>query len=250
MKVIAVIPARYGAKRLPGKPLRRILGKPLVQWVYERTRRAKVLTEVIVATDDKRILNRVKDFGGIAVMTPVQVRTGSDRMFHALQRRSYDWALNVQGDEPLVSPAVINRLIVKAKKQREPAIITAVAPVRGRRELNDPNVVKVVVDRMGRALYFSRSPIPNIQRVCRPPASGLYRHLGIYLYHKKALHKYARERQSFLERMEKLEQLRALETGIPIIVVFTRHCPLHVDTADDIRQVERILRRQIRVHKK
>lgn len=241
MNIVAVIPARYASSRFPGKPLAKIAGLPMIEHVYKRTKKVKALSDVIVATDDSRIFDIVEGFGGKAVMTPKNCKTGTDRIIKALKGVKYDWVLNVQGDEPLIEVKVLNRIIKKAEKCSEPAIITASGVVNSYDEYNDINVVKVVKDKFGRAIYFSRSPIPNMERSDFKDLKGVERHFGIYLYHKKALSKFVKLKESFLEKHEKLEQLRAMEAGIPIFIVSTTYTPVNVDLPCDIAKVEKLL---------
>jgi len=243
MKVVAVIPARYQSSRFPGKPLKKIGGKPLVQWVYERASRAKALSEVLVATDDTRIFSCVKAFGGNVVLTRGRLASGTDRVALAMEHKRADWVLNIQGDEPLVSTGLINGLIRRAEKIKTPAIVTPVTRIRTHREFLDPNIVKVVSAKDGKALYFSRSPIPNTNRANPKSPRRLLRHIGLYLFHRAALRKFAASPSTVLEKTEKLEQLRALDLGIPIHLVQTKYRPVNVDVPNDLKRIAQILRR-------
>jgi 3-deoxy-D-manno-octulosonate cytidylyltransferase len=238
----AVIPARFASSRFPGKPLTLIAGKPMIERVYERVRHVHAFQEVLVATDDTRIARCVENFGGRAVMTAPELPSGTDRVAAALRGVEYDWVLNVQGDEPLVAPQLLNRLLQRAKSVRQPSIITA-AHAMDAAQHGDPNQVKVVTTQAGRALYFSRAPIPDIGRAERVGPGALLKHIGLYLYHREALKAFIRQRPSLLENLEKLEQLRAFEAGIPIEVVLTDYRPINVDVPSDVAKVEACLRK-------
>ncbi|MFH0919240.1 MAG: 3-deoxy-manno-octulosonate cytidylyltransferase, partial [Fibrobacterota bacterium] len=245
VKAVAVIPARYASQRFPGKPLARIAGKPMIQHVYERASRVREFARVLVATDDARIADCVRGFGGECVMTSPVLASGTDRMFAALRGMSYDWAFNVQGDEPLMDPAVLRALLRRAARAQTPCIITAADTLLRPQDFNNPNIVKVAISGAGQALYFSRAPIPYLGRVGRgEPHAEPLRHIGLYLFHKKALAAFVRTPPSLLERTEKLEQLRAYEAGIPIEVVRTRYASINVDVPADIRRVEAALKRK------
>ena len=241
--VWAVIPARYASTRFPGKPLAMLLGKPMVQHVYERTRMAPSLTEVIVATDDKRIFGAVQSFGGVAVLTGDHP-TGTDRVFEAVQLRAKqasppDYVLNVQGDEPMIDPNDLERLIQGLVARPEAVLGTLVHALKTEGELNDPNIVKAVLDHEGRALYFSRAPIPYP----RGKASGLgWRHLGVYLFRREFLHTFARLPMTPLSEREQLEQLRALEHGYPIHCFPADTLGFGVDVPEQLQQMEALMR--------
>lgn len=242
--IAAVIPARYASTRFPGKPLALIAGRPMIEWVYERAARVRGFATVLVATDDERIRACVEGFGGRAVMTDPALPSGTDRMRAALKGVRYDWALNIQGDEPLVKPALLKRLAARAAADRTPRIITAAERITDLRVFADPNCVKVVCGRQGRALYFSRSPIPHTGRADPRHTAPLLKHIGIYLFHREALRRFTSAAPSRLERTEKLEQLRAFDLCIPIEVVTTAYHPVNVDVPADIRAVEKQLRRK------
>lgn len=241
MRAIVVIPARFGSTRFPGKPLAKQTGKFLIQHVYEQACRAKLATQVLVATDDTRILDAVRSFGGQATMTAETHPSGTDRIAEIMQRPEYQdvtTVVNVQGDEPEIDPALIDDLI---QQVADPAIpmATAAAPFAHGEEIANPNVVKVVMDQQNFALYFSRAVIPHdrdrgIAGVDRQTLSKLYRkHLGIYAYHRSFLLTLAATPVCALERVEKLEQLRALYLGAKIYVVQTSHAPHGIDTPED-----------------
>jgi 3-deoxy-manno-octulosonate cytidylyltransferase (CMP-KDO synthetase) len=243
-KVYGVIPSRYGSSRFPGKPLHKLCGKPLIAWVYEAVKRAESLTDVIVATDDERIASVVKGCGGNAVMTPSDLPSGTDRIACAAGDFGDDDILvNIQGDEPLISPDLIDELVTNLLENPEREMATAVTPIRDIADLNDQSVVKVVLDRNARAMYFSRLPIPATRDGDPLLSSNLYmRHLGIYEYRGGFLRKFISERPCALEKAEKLEQLRALWMGATISVVRTKDEGIGVDTPEDAQRVEEILR--------
>ena len=244
MNVIGIIPARYGSTRFPGKPLALIAGKPLIRHVVERCQEAKSLSEVIVATDDKRIWEVARTFCR-AEMTAPEHPSGSDRIAEVATRCPCDAVVNIQGDEPLIDPAVIDAV---AGALANSEMSTAATPIRSADEYGSPNVVKVVVSAAGQALYFSRRTIPYL----RDAASGsvseqlaafpFLKHLGIYGYRRETLLRLVKFPVSPLERAEKLEQLRALENGIPIAVVKVDYDSVGVDVPADVARVERILK--------
>lgn len=244
MRVIAAIPARYASTRFPGKPLALISGKPMIQWVVERVRSVRGFADVVVATDDERIRDAAEAAGSRAVMTPARLPTGTDRIAWALKKERFDWVMNIQGDEPLVRPATLRKLIERARRTRESAIITPAAPITERADYLNSNTVKVVFGKDGRALYFSRAPIPDNSRQDGALPAGAFRHVGIYLFHSEAFRRFVRLPQSFLENTEKLEQLRALEAGIPVFVVPVRYHAVNVDLPSDIIKAERCLQGQ------
>ncbi len=243
MKIVGIIPARYGSTRFPGKPLARIAGKPLIRHVIERCQQAKTLGEVIVATDDTRIWEVAQEFCR-AEMTAPGHPSGSDRIAEVAARCPAEAFVNIQGDEPLIDPAVIDA-VACALEQEE--MSTAATPIKDPAQLGNPNVVKVVVNAGGRALYFSRRAIPFV----REAASGsvddqlaafpFLKHLGIYGYRRAALLRLVQCAVSPLEAAEKLEQLRALENGIAIRVVQVDYESVGVDVPADVARVERLL---------
>jgi len=248
-RAIGIIPARYGSTRLPGKPLVLLGGKPLVYWVWKQAGRAKSLSEVLVATDDSRIKRAVEKFGGKAVLTSVSFASGSDRVAAVARNLNYDIVVNIQGDEPLVSPAAIDRLVLALKNDKNVQVATLISPIQDKSELSNPNVVKVVFDKDNWALYFSRQPVPfsapNGKGCFRPDNLGNYHsHIGIYAFRKDFLLKFVDLNPSRLEKLEKLEQLRILENGYPIKVVKTKTKSVSVDTPEDVRKVEMILNRR------
>jgi 3-deoxy-manno-octulosonate cytidylyltransferase (CMP-KDO synthetase) len=244
MRVVAVIPARYASTRFPGKPLALIAGKPMIQWVFERAVESNLFSEVIVATDDKRILKVVDGFGGKAVMTPSSLPSGTDRVAAAIKGTKADWIMNIQGDEPLIAPLLLRSLLKRAAKIKTASIVTAAEKISDYNTLNDPNAVKVVTNSNGRALYFSRAPIPYSGRADKGKAVLPLKHVGIYLFHAEALKKFVKAKPSALELTEKLEQLRAFDLSIPIEVVLTEYHPINVDLPGDIEKVELCFRQK------
>jgi 3-deoxy-manno-octulosonate cytidylyltransferase (CMP-KDO synthetase) len=242
MRQVALIPARFGSSRFPGKPLAPILGKPLIQWVYEKALQVKDLDGVWVATDDGRIKEAVEAFGGRAVMTREDHPSGSDRLAEAaglLELAPEDIVINIQGDQPVFPPELISQLAEVLRRDPDVVMVTPAKRLSDPAAAANPNVVKVVFDRAGRALYFSRSPLP-FWRAGGPPY--YYRHIGIYAYRVQFLKEFVHLPPGRWEAAEKLEQLRALEHGFPIHVVETEGDPREVDTPEDARQVEEFLR--------
>lgn len=240
MKVLCIIPARYASTRLPGKPLRDIAGKPMIVRVYERALQARLVQNVVVATDDERIRTVVEAHGGYAVMTRADHATGTDRLAEAAARMTdYDLIINVQGDEPLIEPSVIDALVEPFLADDRLAMATAKTEITDEEEQENPNNVKVITDKSGNALYFSRARIPY----ARVPGAKVYKHIGIYAYRRDFLLAYARMAQTPLELSESLEQLRALENGYRIRVVETDAVFIGVDTEEDLAAVNEAYRR-------
>lgn len=254
MRTLAVIPARYRSTRLPGKPLVDIAGRAMIEHVYRRTVLAKTVDRVIVATDDGRVRDRVVAFGGDCVMTSPHHASGTDRVAEVAGGLDAELVVNVQGDEPLIEPRAIDQAVVACKENGCQAIVSLRQIVRSAAEAWDPNVVKVVTDPDGRALYFSRWPIPFIARPNMSmemvrrllegaglPLNGIFhKHIGLYVYPRALLLQLSRAEPSPLERLEQLEQLRALERGIPIRLVETEYEAISVDTPADLESVRRI----------
>lgn len=243
MKTVGIIPSRYGSSRFPGKPLAVLAGKPLVAWVVDAVKKAKSLDDVIVATDDLRIRDAVEAHGGRAVMTPSELPSGTDRIACAVGDFADDDILvNIQGDEPLIDPGLIDNLVARMKSDLKWDMATAVSPIRKACDLAAKTVVKVVLDRDDGALYFSRCPIPCDRDHEPDLAGGLYvRHLGIYAYRGSFLKRYIAEPPCALELTEKLEQLRALWMGGKIAVIRTEDQGVGVDTPEDAERVAKIL---------
>lgn len=243
MPTIGIIPARYQSSRFPGKPLVHLLGKPMIQHVYERSRMASSLDELVVATDDPRIEAAVLDFGGQVVMTRADHPSGTDRLAEAcgiLGLADDDLVVNIQGDEPLVQSAMIEELVLSLRSDLECAMSTLAFPGSDVEAYQNPNVVKVVTDRRGRALYFSRSPLPHRREPIDSPLCYL-KHLGFYAYRHGFLKVFSRLPVGALEEQEKLEQLRALEHGHSICVALSPFETRGVDTPEDVKQVEATL---------
>lgn len=251
MNITAIIPARYGSTRFPGKALADLGGKPMIQHVYERTARASHLSQVIVATDDERIAEAVKRFGGTVAMTSPTHETGTDRLAEVANSLTSDIIVNVQGDEPLIEPDMIDQAVEPFLNDRDLQMGTLKCRITCLHDFLSPNVVKVVTDRDGNALYFSRSPLPFFRDKWQDLkdeafASGrllCYKHVGLYVYQRDFLIRYAALPQTPLETAEKLEQLRALENGVRIRVVETDFESLGVDTPEDLTKArERMLK--------
>jgi 3-deoxy-manno-octulosonate cytidylyltransferase (CMP-KDO synthetase) len=238
LRTVAVIPARYDSTRFPGKALADLDGRPMIEHVYRRTARAAGVDAVIVATDDRRIADAVTAFGGTAVMTAASHRTGTDRVAEVASRLACDVVINVQGDEPLIDPRMVAE--VAAPFAADPALrmATLKRPITEPADFDDPGVVKVVTDRFGHALYFSRAPIPAS---FADTPRAVWRHIGLYAYRRTFLLELAALPQSPLERAESLEQLRALEHGVPILTLETAFDSIGVDTPEDLERVRRRL---------
>ncbi len=242
-KIVGVIPARYGSTRFPGKPLAVLEGKSMIRRVYEQSYYAKYLDDVIVATDDKRILEEVWKFGGKAVLTSKKHKSGTDRIIEAIKGFNCSIVVNIQGDEPFIKPEVIDSAVEPLIKN--PKINVATLAVRLKENIEDTNKVKVVIDNNNFALYFSRSVIPNNSR-----ATGktlFYKHLGLYVYRKSFLLKFAKEKQSPLEISEKLEQLRMLSMGEKIKVVITKEDSISIDTLQDFKMAKSYLKKKVKL---
>ncbi len=242
-KIVGAIPARYASTRLPGKPLRLIAGKPMIEHVYRRAAQADGIDHVVVLTDDPRIAETVDAFGGRCEMTPEDCASGTDRIAHAAR----GWAdvvavINIQGDEPLIEPEGIARLARHLREHPNDGMATLAAPA-AEGELEDPNAVKVVVDLAGYALYFSRAAIPYPRCTGAAPTR---KHVGIYAYRRDLLLRLAELAPTMLEQAESLEQLRALEHGIRIRVLDTERAAQGVDTEEDLARVELALQQAAR----
>ena len=237
--VFGIIPARYASSRFPGKPLAQIAGKPMVQWVYERVRSSEV-SGLAVATDDERIAQCVRGFGGQVVMTSPDHASGTDRCGEAalsMQPADKDVVINIQGDEPLISPREIH-LLASAFEDRSVQIATLVNPFQDDTLLHNPNVVKVVKAKNGNVLYFSRSPVPYLRESGATPPKNYYRHIGVYAYRYGVLKDIVKLPTSELENSEKLEQLRWLENGYTIRALECDYQGIGVDTPEDLARIE------------
>jgi len=242
-KVIVVIPSRYGSTRLPGKPLVPLAGKPMVQHVYERAKQAQTVHRVMVATDDQRIVDAVKAFGGEARMTRADHRTGTERIAEVAVHEPGDVFVNVQGDEPLIDPMAIDTAVGALLEEPQAQIATVATPIRHAGDIMDPNVVKTVLDFDGNALYFSRAPIPWIRDTQQKLHVKYWKHLGLYVFQREALLEYSTLPQGELERIEQLEQLRWLENGWKIRVAEVAHDAVSVDVAEDVARVEKLMQK-------
>ena len=261
MATLVVIPARYGSTRFPGKPLAALDGKPMIQHVYEGARGAQGIDEVVVATDDERIIRAVAAFGGTAVMTSSTCRSGSERAAEVARTRQASVVINVQGDEPLVHPDMLSPLASFLSQHQAVPMASLMTKLSRPEDVANPNIVKVVVDRDGFALYFSRAPIPHWRDselrgtghgargtgnqnapppAPRPPPQH-FKHLGIYGYQRHFLLQFPSLEPTPLEQAEQLEQLRALEHGYRIKLLETVHDTIGVDTPEDLKRVEQLL---------
>ncbi len=231
MKKVIVIPARYASTRLPGKPLQQILGRPMIQWVYEAACTSLLKDEVIIATDDSRIMDAAAGFGAHAVMTSSRCRSGTDRVYEAIGGMTGGIVVNLQGDEPEVRGEMIDSLF-ECMEREEVEMATLCSPILDEGEYRDPNTVKVVFDKSGWALYFSRSAIPFIRNRTEGPLA--YKHIGIYAYTTDFLTEFVSMGKSRLEEAESLEQLRVLDNGHRIKVLLTEYDGIGIDTAEDM----------------
>jgi 3-deoxy-manno-octulosonate cytidylyltransferase (CMP-KDO synthetase) len=234
-----VIPARYHSTRLPGKALADIGGRPMIEHVYRRASDARSVAAVIVATDDDRIANVVRAFGGDVRMTSASHRTGTDRLAEVAQALECDLIVNVQGDEPLIEPSMIDEAVAPFAAEPELRMSTLRRRIDDPADFRNPNVTKVVVDRHGYALYFSRAPIPYARE--DSPAATAWRHVGLYVYRRECLLMLASLAPTVLEQSEALEQLRALEHGIRIKAIETQYDSIGVDTPDDLERVRKLV---------
>jgi len=246
-RIIGVIPARWGSTRFPGKSLVPVCGKPLIHWVIRRTLKARQLDELLVATDDKRIADAVRETGVKAVMTRSDHPSGTDRIAEAIGGMKSDVIINIQGDEPLIDPKLIDRLANSMLTKKNWDMATAAAPLDTKRDLDNSSVVKVVWNKEGQALYFSRSVIPFLRDADIDVKDLYWRHVGIYAYRTTFLKNLVKTPQCILEKVEKLEQLRALHIGGRILVLKTDHAGIGVDTPEDVKYVERELRKTMRL---
>ena len=234
-----IIPARYGSSRLEGKPLIKVAGKPIIQWVYEKAQQSKLADKIIVATDDERIYAAVVEFGGVAEMTSSTHKCGSDRIREVVERHpEISYVVNLQGDEPLIEPESIDEVIKNVKDVDEADISTLIRVLETEEEIKNPNQVKCVIDKSGFALYFSRSKIPFERNINQ---ATFYGHIGIYGYKRKSLIKMTSMPQTMLEKTESLEQLRALESGMKIKTSIVNFKPVGIDTFEDLETFKKIV---------
>jgi len=238
MKITSIIPARYSSSRLPGKPLKDICGKTMIQRVYEQAKKVNLIDEVIVATDDQKIFNEVRSFNGNIIMTSKAHKTGTDRLAEVAAKIDTDIIVNVQGDEPLINPSVIKSAIEPLLTDDSLKMSTLKHLINDEKEINNPNVVKVITDKNKNAIYFSRSKIPyarNSQKF------NYYKHIGLYVYRRDFLLKFSKMDSTPLEQQESLEQLRVIENGYKIKVIETEYDSIGVDTEEDLNKVRNIL---------
>jgi 3-deoxy-manno-octulosonate cytidylyltransferase (CMP-KDO synthetase) len=242
-RVIAVIPSRWASSRFPGKPLAEISGKPMIQWVYERTSQAAKISETIVATDDERIVDVDNSFNGKVVMTPSDLPSGTDRVACVVESLDVDAVINVQGDEPLIEPEAIDLLVDTLLQDGDVPMATLARKITDPEEMRNYNSARVVFDNKFNALYFCRQPIPYVRDVEDNREwikyFPYYDHIGIYAYRKDFLMQYSKMPVSTLEQAEKLEQLRALENGYKIKVGVGDFNPICVDVPEDLMRVEK-----------
>jgi 3-deoxy-manno-octulosonate cytidylyltransferase (CMP-KDO synthetase) len=239
--VLAVIPARHASSRFPGKPLTLIAGKPMIQHVVERVRRARLVSRVVVATEDARIRTAVEGFGGEAVMTRSDHRTGTDRVAEVAAHVIAEIYVNVQGDEPLIDPETVDALVAAVTQDDSVQLATPCTAISQAADIMDPNVVKVVRDFDGNALYFSRAPIPWVRDTPEAVTAHHWKHLGLYGFRRDALLEFPTLPPGELEHLEQLEQLRWLENGFRIRVVETDYDAVSVDVPSDVARVEKLL---------
>ena len=237
-KIVIVIPARYGSSRLPAKPLLLVNNKPIIQYVYEAAKKSQLASCVIVATDDERIKEAVEAFGGVCEMTNSNHQCGSDRIAEIASRYDFGYILNLQGDEPQITPEVIDLAIDTLIKDDSVDISTLVREITDEEQINNPNCVKCVFDNNYNAMYFSRCPIPYKRNESQSP---YYAHIGIYGYKKESLMKMTQLLQTNLEKQESLEQLRALQNGMKIKVAITSLNPTGIDTVEDYEKFKKIM---------
>lgn len=240
-RVICIIPARYESSRFPGKPLADLCGHPMIEWVYRRSETTRNIEKTFVATDDQRIFDVVEKFGGNAIMTTGDYHSGTDRIADAVKDIPCDIIVNLQGDEPMMHPDTIDSAVSSLRNDSGAHVSTAMIRIREKEDFLSPNVVKVVCSRNGRALYFSRSPVPSLTRADKNASfAGFYgfKHLGLYVYRRESLLSFPEMEQTFLERLEKLEQLRFLENGYNINVIETEYDSTGVDTPGDLEKLK------------
>jgi len=241
MNSIVIIPARYASSRFPGKPLVMIHDKPMIQWVYENSKKAKSVSDVYVATDDERIEQVVKNFGGKVIMTSSNHQTGTDRIQEASSKldSEFDVLINVQGDEPYVDPEHID-LLIESFRDKNVNIATLIKPYSSKDDVFDENKIRVVIDKNGRALYFSRAAIPFVKNILKEEwtnKASFYQHIGMYAYRPKTLEEISSLSPSNLELAESLEQLRWLENGYEIQTVLTETEGFSIDTPEDLERL-------------
>ncbi len=237
---ICVIPARYSSSRLPGKPLLKLKDKPIVLWVYDAAKNSGVFDEVIIATDDRRIIETVRHYGATAVITRKDHPSGSDRVWEVVREKDHEIIVNLQGDEPFIKPAILRKLVEELKTNKKADIATPIRKANSIDEITSKHTAKVIVNNKGLALYFSRAPIP-FPRDGKYIADNYYIHIGIYAFKKEALKKFVEFRPPVIEEVESLEQLRALWNGLTIKTVLVEYSGISIDTPEDYRNAVRFL---------
>jgi len=248
-KVIGVIPARYGSTRLPGKALIEIAGKTLTQWVWEAASQCKSIDDLLIATDDQRIADACVRFGAKWVMTSPDCPSGSDRIAEAVRQFPHQVIVNIQGDEPLLDPAVIDRCVGALQSDRAAGVCSAMTPFKAGEDYTASSMVKVVTDIRGYAMYFSRAPIPDRRRLSQQKAAQApapMKHVGLYIYRRDVLDQFVSSPPSQYELLEKLEQLRLLEAGVKIKMITVNQGAVGVDTPEDVEIVEQLIRNRER----
>lgn len=248
MKIVGIIPSRYASTRLPAKPLVDICGKPMIQRVYEQAKQSTLLTDIVIVTDDERIASVVRSFGGNVQMTPIDIQSGSDRIALVAKNYNADIVVNIQGDEPMIDPKLIDQTIQLLMDDTNAVVGTAVKKISSSQDVFNSNVVKVTLDKNNYALYFSRSPIPHVRDAKKDDdwfaETQFYKHFGIYVYRADFLQHFTTLKQSPLEIAEKLEQLRILENGYKIKCAITEYESHPVDTPEDLERVRTIISKQ------
>ena len=245
MKAAGVIPARWASTRFEGKVLALLNGKPVIQHVWERAKKCRLLDEVIIACDDERILTKAAEFGGKAILTAVHHPSGTDRIAEAVMHISCEIIVNIQGDEPLIQASVIDALAEMMMNDNSCVMATMIKQIQQLTELSDPNVVKVVIDCNHDALYFSRAPIPFLRDKKNTEMARYYKHLGLYAYRRDFLFAFQKLPKSRLEQFEQLEQLRVLEAGYKIKTIETTEESIGIDTPEDLKKAEALSKLKI-----
>ncbi|MBK8983936.1 MAG: 3-deoxy-manno-octulosonate cytidylyltransferase [Ignavibacteria bacterium] len=244
MRIAGIIPARYNSTRFPGKPLTEINGKSMIQRVYEQALKSKLIDIAVVATDNKKIFDHVHSFGGIVMMTSAKHKTGTDRINEASRIIKCDIVVNIQGDEPFIDPANIDKAIAPLLSEKDLNVSTLAIKIKNNSDITDPNVVKVIFDINNYAIYFSRGVLPYVRvnpdsKNSEVSSVKYYKHIGLYVYRKFFLNEFVMMKKSYLEEAEKLEQLRILENGERIKVIVTKKDSQSVDTPQDLLQFEK-----------
>jgi 3-deoxy-manno-octulosonate cytidylyltransferase (CMP-KDO synthetase) len=240
LKTVVVIPARLESSRLPNKVLLDVCGKSLIQRVYEQVKKSRNISDIFIATDSDEVLKMVNSFGGKAILTSSKHESGTDRIAEAVKYLDIDLIINVQGDEPLINPDLIDQFVELFKGNYEVYFASAMHRIATLEDLRNPNIVKVITDIKSDAIYFSRSQIP-FNREGREVPEEHFQHIGVYAYKKPFLEKYSSLSQTFLEQSEKLEQLRAIENGFKIRMIETDYRSIGVDTLDDLNRVRKLI---------